>query len=176
MFLRGTTAWHFGSRLVELPESLVSVFAAMLTDCAIPGNYKAEAFNPNSNSYTADSGVGVTVTVEETFDNYHRVVNQRGTEKGRFTFNAAQAGQHRLCFTPEPRSSGGGWLTSSGGPVKITLDMVVGENSDIESEDKTKMESMVNRVKSLNARLHDIRREQIFQRVRFRLASSCAMK
>jgi hypothetical protein len=133
---------------------------------SFPGNFKAEAFNPNTNSYAPDSNVGVTVTVEETFDNNHRVVNLKGSDKGRFTFSAAQGGQHRLCFMPEQRGSGGGWLSSAGGPVKVSLDMVIGETTDIESEDKGKMENMVNRVKSLNARLHDIRREQIFQRVR----------
>jgi hypothetical protein len=67
---------------------------------------------------------------------------------------------------PEPRGGGGGWFASSGGPVKMTLDMVVGETNEIPSEDKGKMENMVSRVKNLNARLQDIRREQIFQRVR----------
>jgi hypothetical protein len=151
----------YGRHRDRVSSLLTAVWSFSLT-----GNFKAEAFNPNTNSYAPDSNVGVTVTVEETFDNNHRVVNQKGSDKGRFTFSAAQGGQHRLCFMPEQRGSGGGWLSHAGGPVKLTLDMVIGENSDIESEDKGKMENMVNRVKSLNARLHDIRREQIFQRVR----------
>lgn len=43
--------------------------------------------------------------------------------------------------------------------------MVIGETSKIESEDKSKMEDMAHRVKNLNSRLQDIRREQVFQRV-----------
>lgn len=47
----------------------------------------------------------------------------------------------------------------------MTVDIVIGETSKIESEDKGKMEDMASRVRNLNSRLHDIRREQVFQRV-----------
>lgn len=52
------------------------------------------------------------------------------------------------------------------GTVKFTLDMAIGETSRIESTDKDKVDSLVQKVKDLNSRLQDIRREQIFQRVR----------
>lgn len=45
------------------------------------------------------------------------------------------------------------------------LDLVIGETNEIESTDKTKMEDITTRVKDLKARLQDIRREQVFQRV-----------
>lgn len=51
------------------------------------------------------------------------------------------------------------------GNVKFELDMAIGETSKIESNDKEKMGDLVSRVKDLNARLQDVRREQIFQRV-----------
>lgn len=54
----------------------------------------------------------------------------------------------------------------SGGPrVKLTLDIAIGATSKIESEDQGKMADIVQRVKDLNSRLQDIRREQVFQRV-----------
>lgn len=52
------------------------------------------------------------------------------------------------------------------GNVKLTLDLAIGESSKIESSDKGKIQSIVQKVKDLNARLQDIRREQVFQRVR----------
>jgi hypothetical protein len=55
------------------------------------------------------------------------------------------------------------------GGVKLTLDMAIGATSKIESDDKGKMEGIVGKVKELNGRLMDIRREQVFQRVRFEL-------
>ena len=51
------------------------------------------------------------------------------------------------------------------GTVKFTLDMAIGETSRIESTDKDKVETLVQKVKDLNSRLQDIRREQVFQRV-----------
>jgi hypothetical protein len=57
------------------------------------------------------------------------------------------------------------WLSNSQGAVRITLDMAIGETSKIETEDKDKIKDIVQRVKDLNSRLHDIRREQVYQRV-----------
>lgn len=56
------------------------------------------------------------------------------------------------------------------GNVKLTLDLAIGESSKIESTDKGKIQSIVQKVKDLNARLQDIRREQVFQRVSADLA------
>lgn len=105
------------------------------------------------------------ITVDEIFDNDHRVVSKRDGHSGRFTFSAADAGQHKICLTPEGSSASGGWLSSGSEAVRVTLDMAIGETSNIELEDKGKMQDIVQKVKDLNGRLHDIRREQVFQRV-----------
>lgn len=47
----------------------------------------------------------------------------------------------------------------------MELDMAIGETSAIESTDKGKMEDLVGRIRDLNGRLGDVRREQVFQRV-----------
>lgn len=44
--------------------------------------------------------------------------------------------------------------------------MAIGETSQIESSDKEKLGEVAQKVKDLNARLQDVRREQIFQRER----------
>ncbi len=106
--------------------------------------------------------------MEEVFDNDHRVVSQTGDSKGRFTFSAADSGDHRLCFTPVGATVGGGWLSSGeprDGGIKFSLDMVIGETSKIESTDKGKIADIVQKVRDLNLRLQDIKREQVFQRV-----------
>jgi hypothetical protein len=132
-----------------------------------PGHYHAEAWDDATKTYQTKPDVGVFVTVEETFDNNHRIVAQRGSSEGRFTFSAADSGQHRICVTPQNVPSGGGWLgTGVHGTVKFTLDMAIGETSRIESTDKDKVETLVQKVKDLNSRLQDVRREQVFQRVR----------
>ncbi|KAL1968855.1 hypothetical protein VTN77DRAFT_1216 [Rasamsonia byssochlamydoides] len=138
-------------------------FEELPKDTLVVGHYKAEVFNQQTNSYIADSSLNMLITVDEVFDVHHRVVSQRSPQSGRFTFTAADSGQHKICFTPDIQS--GGWL--SGGPrVKLTLDIAIGATSKIESEDQGKMADIVQRVKDLNSRLQDIRREQVFQRER----------
>jgi hypothetical protein len=117
-------------------------------------------------SFQSNPNTGVFVTVEETFDNNHRIVAQRGAREGRFTFSAADSGQHRICVTPQNVLTGS-WMGSSiHGSVKFTLDMAIGETSKIESTDKDQVATLVQKVQDLNSRLQDVRREQIFQRVR----------
>jgi p24 family protein alpha len=137
------------------------------------GTYKAEAFNSNTNAFGVTSELSIQVTVDETFDNDHRVVtqtSQSADKPSKFTFSAADSGLHRLCFTPSGPAavSVGGWFANAGvnsGGVKLNVDLAIGETSKIESEDKGKIDSIVGKVKELNGRLADIRREQVFQRV-----------
>lgn len=100
------------------------------------------------------------------FDSDHRVVSQKGSASGRFTFSAADAGDHKICFTPSHSTGHSGWLGGrSLGGVKLTLDLAIGETSEIESQDKGKIMDIAQKVKDLNGRLQDIKREQVFQRV-----------
>lgn len=141
-------------------------FEELPKDTLVVGNYKTEVINTHSKTYFVDPSVLVHITVQETFDNDHRVVSQRSPHSGRFTFSAADAGQHKICLTPDTDAATGRWLSGSpAGGVKVTLDMAIGETSKIESEDKGKIEDIVKKVADLNGRLQDIRREQVFQRV-----------
>lgn len=108
------------------------------------------------------------ILVDEEFDNGHQVVSQRGASSGKFTFSAADSGEHQICFVPSGVPSTKGFLFSGAqvGGVKFELDLVIGETSQIESSDKDKIGEVVQKVKDLNARLQDVRREQIFQRER----------
>ncbi|KAL2041150.1 hypothetical protein N7G274_006094 [Stereocaulon virgatum] len=135
-------------------------------DTLVVGHYTALQHTPSTNTFHSNPDLSITVTVDEVFDNDHRVVNTKGSHTGKFTFSAADAGDHRICFTPS--GAGGGWLTGGGaqGQVKLTLDMAIGETSAIESTDKGKMSEISQKVRDLNGRLQDIRREQVFQRER----------
>lgn len=145
------------------PQSLV--YPTMLT--RTPGNYKTEVLNTQTNLYAVDASLRMQITVDETFDNDHRVVSKRDGNAGRFTFSAADPGQHKICLTPDTQVATGGWLNGGApGGVRVDLDMAIGETSKIETEDKGQMEDIVRKVRDLNGRLQDIRREQVFQRVR----------
>ncbi|KAI0164461.1 emp24/gp25L/p24 family/GOLD-domain-containing protein [Hypoxylon sp. FL1284] len=142
-------------------------FEELPKDTLVVGHYTAEEWDDNLNGWAKHDGISIYISVEEVFDNDHRVVSQRGKASGRFTFTAADAGDHRLCFTPSSSSGRTGWLNllNPNGGIKLNLDLAIG-SSDIESTDKTKLSDISQRVRDLNARLLDIRREQIFQRER----------
>ena len=112
------------------------------------------------------------LTVDQTFDSDHRVVSQLGSSSGKFTFTSAESGEHKLCFTPS-QAAYGGWLSQGQplGGLKLTVDLAIGETSQIESADRGKIQDIVGKVKELNGRLQDIRREQVFQRVSKALGS-----
>ncbi|RMZ78859.1 hypothetical protein DV738_g3663, partial [Chaetothyriales sp. CBS 135597] len=143
-------------------------------DTLVVGTYKAEAYNPHSGIFAPSPDLSISITVEETFDNDHRVVSQTSVSSdspSKFTFSAAESGLHRLCFRPSGSAaiSVGGWFSNAGissGGVRLTVNIAIGESSKIEQEDKGKIDSIVTKVRELNGRLADIRREQIFQRER----------
>ncbi|KAI9835550.1 MAG: hypothetical protein M1819_002001 [Sarea resinae] len=142
-------------------------FEELPKDTLVVGHYSTEELDAQTSSYSPNPQTGVYISVDETFDNDHRVVSNRGLSKGRFTFSAADSGEHKICFTASSPNQGG-WL-SGGAPqnaVRMTLDLAIGETSDIESTDKGKIQDIVQKVKDLNGRLQDIRREQVFQRER----------
>ncbi|KAF2737348.1 hypothetical protein EJ04DRAFT_488406 [Polyplosphaeria fusca] len=143
-------------------------FEELPKDTLVVGHFDAQVWDDGSKTYRPNADVGVFISVEEVFDNNHRVVAQRGAANGRFTFSAADSGEHRLCFTPQNVASSGGFFGSSGvhGTVKFTLDMAIGETSKIESTDKGKIDDISQKVRDLNSRLQDIKREQVFQRER----------
>jgi len=138
-------------------------------DTLVVGHYTAEEWDDNRRAWEQHDGLAVYISVDEVFDHDHRVVSQRGKSSGKFTFTAADAGDHKICFTPTSTSGRPGWMSVNypNGGVKLTLDMAIGETSAIESADKDKIQDITTRVKDLNNRLQDIRREQVFQRVSF---------
>ncbi|KAI9785119.1 MAG: emp24p/erv25p- protein [Candelina submexicana] len=132
------------------------------------GDFRAEEYSTESGRYDSHSQLGIAITVDEVFDNDHRVVFQKGAHKGRFTFTAADSGDHKICFTTTSTSAGSGWIhggANAGANIRLNLDLAIGETSSIESADKGKIHDIVQKVKDLNGRLQDIRREQVFQRV-----------
>ncbi|KAI5462491.1 emp24/gp25L/p24 family/GOLD-domain-containing protein [Mariannaea sp. PMI_226] len=143
-------------------------FEELPKDTLVVGHYNAEEYDERVQAWAKHDGISIYISVDEIFDNDHRVVSQRGSSSGRFTFSAADSGDHKICFTPSSSSGNPSWLSSKNhnGGIKLTLDLVIGETNEIESSDKTKIQDITARVKDLNARLNDIRREQVFQRER----------
>lgn len=96
------------------------------------------------------------------------MVSQRGLNKGKFTFTSADAGDHKLCFTPSSTSGRSAWINKAdpNGGIRLHLDVTSGETSELESKDQGKFNDIASRVRDLNNRLREVRREQVFQRER----------
>ncbi|KAI9709185.1 MAG: hypothetical protein M1812_007770 [Candelaria pacifica] len=144
-------------------------FEELPKNTLVVGDFRAEEYSTDTGRYDSHGQLGIAITVDEVFDNDHRVVFQKGAHKGRFTFTAADSGDHKICFTTTSTSSGAGWLhggANTGANIRLNLDLAIGETSSIESADKGKIQDIVQKVKDLNGRLQDIRREQVFQRER----------
>ncbi|KAK7550824.1 putative endosomal cargo receptor [Phyllosticta citricarpa] len=143
-------------------------FEDLPSDTMVVGHYNMEHWDHNVRAYVADPNIQAYISVEETFDNDHRIVSQRSAAKGRFTFSAADSGEHRICLSPIGAQATAGAIFGgmSAGSVRLTIDMAIGATSQIESNDKGKLQDLQQKVRDLNARLQDIRREQVFQRER----------
>ncbi|EGS20016.1 uncharacterized protein CTHT_0045130 [Thermochaetoides thermophila DSM 1495] len=137
-------------------------------DTLVVGHYVAEEYDDHRQVWAKHDGISIYISVDEVFDNDHRVVSQRGGPSGKFTFTSAEAGDHKICFTPSSSSGRSNWLSVSApnGGIRLTLDIAIGETSAMDGADKGKIADLATRVKDLNARLNDIRREQVFQRER----------
>lgn len=90
----------------------------------------------------------------------HVVTKTRGPSDGRFTFTSHESGDHSICISTNYTS----WWSST--HIKLYLDIVVGTTKpDIES-DRTHIGELSSKLRDLNQKLEDVRREQQYQRER----------
>src|SRR5882762_1238784 len=92
----------------------------------------------------------------------HPVVKTRGPPDGRFTFTSHEAGDHSICLSTNYSSS---WF----GPtahIRLYLDIVVGSSKPDAEHDRSHVSELASKIRELNIKLEDIRREQQYQRER----------
>lgn len=92
----------------------------------------------------------------------HSVANTRGPPEGRFTFTSHDAGDHSICLSTSYSSS---WF----GPtahIRLHFDIVVGSTKPNTDHDRSHISVLSSRLRDLNIKLDDIRREQQYQRER----------
>lgn len=124
------------------------------------GKYTLESWDGRLNDYRKTNDLGIVIDVEETFDDDHRVVHQKGTGGGEFTFTAIDSGEHRICIQPQS----GGWLAKL--KVKITLDFTIGEASTLDSKNEAAVDTLNSKIRDLTHKVSDIKREQSLHRER----------
>ena len=91
----------------------------------------------------------------------HTVVKTRGPHDGRFTFTSHDAGDHSICLSTNFTA---GWFTSR--HIKLYIDIVVGASKPDVEHDRSHIGEVASKIRELNDRLRDIRREQQYQRER----------
>ncbi|CAJ0767748.1 8161_t:CDS:2, partial [Entrophospora sp. SA101] len=125
-------------------------------DTLVVGTYKAEEWSDAQQQYIENTQLGIQI-IE--LPHNHRIVNQRGANRGRFTFTTAESGDHAICL----QTNSSNWFSSL--QTKLHLDMVFGDSISDES-DQEHFSDLAQRVHDLNNRVADIRREQSYQRER----------
>ena len=138
------------------------VLADMNQDIMLQGIYKAEEYNAETRSYHVNNAMTVLITVEEVFDNNHRVVDTKAKPDSKFTYTTQDAGVHEICFATTTNNNG--WFTSS--QTRFHLELVTGFSEHFKSGADDKVKDIGKRVEELNGRLQDVRREQVYQRQR----------
>jgi len=128
----------------------------------INGNYKTQEFDNKSHSYRENPNSSLLITIDEIFDNGHRVLNQRSGSSGRFTFTAADSGDHLICVMATTKN----WFAKES--TKLFFDMKFGDNvfdnSQKEDAEKEKLSSINMKIRDLNSKVAGIKREQQYAR------------
>ncbi|GAA5966642.1 hypothetical protein JCM3765_007259 [Sporobolomyces pararoseus] len=129
-------------------------------DTIVVGHYKAEEWQEASKKWIVNDQLGIQIVVSEV-DTGDKVVNTRGLPEGKFTFTSHEAGDHTICLRSNYT---GGWFSTPS--VRMHLDIAVGEAKVDEDGEREHVKDLASKVRDLNSRLADIRREQQFQRER----------
>ncbi|KAF9356746.1 emp24p/erv25p- protein [Mortierella sp. NVP85] len=143
-YLEGSESKCF---IEELPkETMVSV------------HYTAEEWSEDSKRFVHNKDIVMEVLVDEMPDG-NRIFSQKLAPKGRFKFTSAESGEHSICFF----ASASGWFSST--KIRFTLDLAVTDiMDDMGENDDSTLSELEQRVRELNHKVGDIRREQSYLR------------
>jgi p24 family protein alpha len=87
-------------------------------------------------------------------------VASKGPPEGEFTFTAHDAGDHSICLSTNYTT----WFSST--HIRLYLDINVGASKADFEQDRTHISEVASKVRDLNGKMEDIRREQQYQRER----------
>ncbi|KAF8586445.1 membrane protein [Ramaria rubella] len=130
------------------------------TDTVVEGHYRALEWDEKTQGYIAHESLGIQVDVEEVHTG-DSVVKSRGSNEGKFTFTSHDAGDHTICLSTNYTA---GWFSNS--HIRLYLDIVVGSARPDVEQDRSHVSEVAGKIRDLNQKLEDIRREQQYQRER----------
>ncbi|KAH9935896.1 emp24/gp25L/p24 family/GOLD-domain-containing protein [Epithele typhae] len=130
------------------------------TDTVVEGHYTALEWSESEQKYVDNANLGILVEVDE-IETGHNVVKTRGPSDSRFTFTSHDSGDHSICLSSNYGTS---WFTNS--HIRLHLDIVIGTTKTNEEHDRSHVSELSQKLRDLNMKLEDIRREQQYQRER----------
>ncbi|KAJ3002832.1 hypothetical protein NUW54_g5635 [Trametes sanguinea] len=130
------------------------------TDTLVEGHYRALEWSETEQKYVENPNLGILVEVDE-LETGHNVVKTRGPSDGRFTFTSHDSGDHSICLSSNYGTS---WFTST--HIKLYLDIVIGNTKPDVEHDRSHVSELSQKLRDLNMKLEDVRREQQYQRER----------
>lgn len=92
----------------------------------------------------------------------HSVVKTRGPSEGKFTFTSVDAGDHSICLSTNYTAG----LFQANTHIRLYLDVVVGAARHDPEHDRNHVNDLSTKLRDLNMKLEDVRREQRYQRER----------
>jgi p24 family protein alpha len=90
----------------------------------------------------------------------HVVVKTNGPLDGKFTFTSHESGDHAICLSTNYAT----WFSHT--HLRIAIDIVVGTTRPDVEKDRSHISELAGKVRDLNIKIEDIRREQQYQRER----------
>ncbi|KAH9943806.1 emp24/gp25L/p24 family/GOLD-domain-containing protein [Amylocystis lapponica] len=130
------------------------------TDTIVEGHYRALEWSEKDQQYVENPEMGILVEVDE-LDTGHNVVRTRGPPDSRFTFTSHEPGDHAICLSS---TYGASWFGST--HIRLYLDIVVGRTKADPEHDRSHVSQLSAKLRDLNQKLEDVRREQQYQRER----------
>ncbi|PWY98242.1 hypothetical protein BCV70DRAFT_193660 [Testicularia cyperi] len=128
-------------------------------DTVVVGHYMTEEWDTSLQRFVVKDDMGIHISVREVKDD-HIVTSSRGPPEGKFAFTSHEAGDHRICMSAQ-------FDGRAPEQVRMHLDIVIGDaKPDNTHRDRAHVNNLAQRVRDLNAKLRDIRKEQQYQRER----------
>lgn len=108
--------------------------------------------------FEEDPQLKVSITVDETFDDDQRVMNQQSSHSGDFAFTALESGEHRVCMKPL-------YTVDTTARIRMAIEFEIEKVEVLDSKKKDTVEALKTRVRQLVSRLQTIRGQQDLIRV-----------
>lgn len=142
-------------------EEPTCVYITLGRDAQLAEKHSAWELEDTSKKWVRDDTLSIEITIDELFDNNHRVFHDKRRPFADFQFSAKDGGEHKICY----RALTDGWWSKS--KVKLEVDFAVGTGESISaSVGERRLGGLADRVSEVNRKFVHVAREQMLMRER----------